>query len=162
MYVLISVLWWWSRMVSKHLFHEVMESQVTVRRIYPSLERKSNTTLVHSEKLHIACLQIREHQVPKSITDDWISTPRHLVQVSSQNTIVLYYTPHRVMHAVKKAAKLNILFTARRLVGSWKPVLLRHVLYHASGLGERDDRHHMWQWPASVFWPAQASRFVGD
>ena len=38
---------------------------------------------------------------------------------------------HRIARAVEKAVKLNILFMARRLVGSWKPVP-QHVPCHIS------------------------------
>jgi len=34
------------------------------------------------------------------------------------------------------------------------------VAFHASGVGERDDRLHTWR--ASVFLPAQATHHVGD
>jgi len=45
---------------------------------------------------------------------------------------VMYSITHRLARAVKKVAKLNIVFTAGRLVGSWKKPILQHVLCRIS------------------------------
>jgi len=63
-----------------------------------------------------------------SFTNSSTLSRQHLVQVSAQGDHIVFTHTHRqtVALAVMKAAKMNILITARRLVGSSKPVL-HHV-----------------------------------
>ena len=111
-------------------------------------------------------VRLTKHRLQIRASDIKVHNPRLNVQLLNvwskfhRKVIISYYT-HRVVHAlaVMKVAKLNILFTAWRLGGSWKPVL-QHVPCHISrilpGRTWRQTSHAA----AGLFLPSQATDIV--